>query len=939
MNAVVHTHTPNLVVYDPRSQVACAVDYCRSHTQDLAQRRITRTRYDEAGRAVAQWDPRLYNLHMDDPTVPPNLANVYSLTGQVLSTQSVDAGLRVQLFGESGQGVYFQDGRGTQREVEFDALLRPLAVFEQGLCTERFTYAGADPIAASHNQCRQIIRHDDPAGTRHFNEYAMGGAVLDQVQHFLQALDTPDWPMPTQQRDDLLEPGDGARTLAYLNALGEVMQQTDAAGNHQGSHYSVDGQLREAWLQLKDSPTRKVLVSAITYDAHGRTERKTLGNGVISQFEYSPQDGRLMNLRSHRGSGERLQDLHYVYDPVGNIVSIEDKTLAVRFFANQRIDPISCFWYDSLYQLFEATGYEAGSAGKGPNQQADPRAVANFRQTYRYDLGGNLLELIHHGPQNHGRVLKAARYSNRCLPERDGVPPTEAEIAAAFDANGNLLALEMGRALEWDHRNQLAQVRPVQRQSALDDTERYIYGADGMRQRKVRTAQTNARAVISETRYLPGLEIRNVYGDELQVITAGAVQVLHWETAPPKRMANDQLRYTLEDHLGSCALELDADARVVSRESYHPFGSTAFWERGDSSEESYRTLGYSGKERDATGLYYYGLRYYIAWLQRWLNSDPAGPIDGLNLYRMVRNNPVTLNDPDGLSPTGDLVRKVRESKEFLQEFKENPAKALRSMEKTLLESGYPSAQVTEALARVSARLKEDVSDVTARTGAMSLGAPQKKISAERYENMKTFFDIYSTNAGAAAINTAMRNNSAISLQGAKIVSELSRRHGAEHFEGRSGRERKANLIATADTLDRNDIKHIANTLYKQVNENTSTFFRGQSITDEGLDRFLEAKGSDTVFYSPSLLSVSRSKAVAEEFMGGGQLELLFEIKGFSASTMTSSLTAKGESEHVFSPHADFRVINVGTRAANKNQYLVKLEEIRGHHGERKVMPY
>ncbi|MBI0251020.1 hypothetical protein HRJ38_20840, partial [Yersinia pestis subsp. pestis] len=32
----------------------------------------------------------------------------------------------------------------------------------------------------------------------------------------------------------------------------------------------------------------------------------------------------------------------------------------------------------------------------------------------------------------------------------------------------------------------------------------------------------------------------------------------------------------------------------------------------------------------------------------WLSADPAGTIDGLNLYRMVRNNPVGLMDGDGL---------------------------------------------------------------------------------------------------------------------------------------------------------------------------------------------------------------------------------------------------------------------------------------------------
>lgn len=48
--------------------------------------------------------------------------------------------------------------------------------------------------------------------------------------------------------------------------------------------------------------------------------------------------------------------------------------------------------------------------------------------------------------------------------------------------------------------------------------------------------------------------------------------------------------------------------------------------------------------------FHYGYRYYKPWAGRWLSADPAGTIDGLNLYRMVRNNPVTLRDSDGRAP-------------------------------------------------------------------------------------------------------------------------------------------------------------------------------------------------------------------------------------------------------------------------------------------------
>ena len=42
-----------------------------------------------------------------------------------------------------------------------------------------------------------------------------------------------------------------------------------------------------------------------------------------------------------------------------------------------------------------------------------------------------------------------------------------------------------------------------------------------------------------------------------------------------------------------------------------------------------------------------GARYYAPWLARWTAADPAGMVDGPNLYAYVRGNPVRLVDPDG----------------------------------------------------------------------------------------------------------------------------------------------------------------------------------------------------------------------------------------------------------------------------------------------------
>ena len=54
-----------------------------------------------------------------------------------------------------------------------------------------------------------------------------------------------------------------------------------------------------------------------------------------------------------------------------------------------------------------------------------------------------------------------------------------------------------------------------------------------------------------------------------------------------------------------------------------------------------------GKRLDATGLIYFGQRYYDPNLSRWLTPDPAGPLDSSNLYQYVFNNPLAYLDPDG----------------------------------------------------------------------------------------------------------------------------------------------------------------------------------------------------------------------------------------------------------------------------------------------------
>ncbi|MDL5599943.1 RHS repeat-associated core domain-containing protein [Bacillus subtilis] len=644
-----HINTPRVSVVDPRGLPVRTVDYCRTVEGGPVDLRINRTLHDPAGNAVKHWDPRLWLSQAGDPLTPANLTQVFVLDASVIRSDSVDAGTQIELKGLATQTVFSWDSRQTQREIEHDYLLRPVAIFEEGTgeprrCVERLTYGHPGSGNQSRNQFGQLIRHDHPAGSVLFNAFAISGPCTEDTRHFTLDPLTPHWPELEADRQRLLEPGVGATSQWRHGALGDVLEQTDARDNRHAFALTVDGRLHERRLQLKGEP-EQILVTDIRYNAQGNVTQHTAGNGVHTNRTYRPEDDRLLGLRSEDAHGLGLQHLIYGYDRVGNVLSIEDRTLPIRYFANQRIEPVSRFVYDSLYQLTKASGWEAGTVNQGPQSMGriDPAAVSNYQQTYEYDPGGNLRNLIHVGPQSHGRKLQPASYSNRTLPYTD-VIPGDPQIEAAYDRRGNLLELEAGRVLSWNLRNQLQSVSPVARASGLNDHEVYLYDGSSQRVRKIRSLLTNARTLVADVRYLPGLELRtdNGSGERLQVIIADNARVLRWESPPPWG-ADIQFRYQHVDRLGSGSLETADDGAVISRETFHPYGTSA-WKDG---EFSYKYIRYSGKERDATGLDSFGLRYYIPWLQHWLNPDPKGMIDGPNLYRMVANSPVTFFDSDG----------------------------------------------------------------------------------------------------------------------------------------------------------------------------------------------------------------------------------------------------------------------------------------------------
>jgi len=107
-----------------------------------------------------------------------------------------------------------------------------------------------------------------------------------------------------------------------------------------------------------------------------------------------------------------------------------------------------------------------------------------------------------------------------------------------------------------------------------------------------------------------------------------------------------EIFYYHSDHLGSPVAITNQDGNVVWSASYKPFGeSFNVW--GDNDYQ------YNAKEKDNSGLFYYGARYYDADLGRFTSADTVkGDIKSpqtLNKYIYTSNNPLKYVDPSGMA--------------------------------------------------------------------------------------------------------------------------------------------------------------------------------------------------------------------------------------------------------------------------------------------------
>lgn len=638
--------------YHPTKRLA-AVTYPGGRTAAL--------HYDGQGRITTKtlsgWLPLHYSYGLESGATGPREVRQLHLGDDPKTIHTAHYDLVGQLVGESKHLIdqtlataYTYDARGTLTHIDAPGPLEITNVPDYASETLTRTYPGGDQLAVTATNALgqlQSLAVSDPLGN------LLATSLEYDAQHRLATIDRP--ATEGQERNDVAlhygTPGENAhgrlkeivdhfgttrfwygtsgaveaveRKLEELPEPLKVISEKDGFGNVTAMHYphglsihyERDDQLRVTTIR-KDSADGLV-IATLSYDAAGNPEQIAYGNGITTNYTYDLA-GRVARIVSGTETTPQL-DEQYTYDPRGN------KTKVVHLDGS-KVEYV----YDGANRLTEATYYK--------NEAKDPYET----QEYQYDADGNRIQ-YHDALKTIDYEYSADKLTKATV--RDKGDNGKIRITTEYEyALGNLVAqkeyrhgtLTLTKTFAYDAEHRLTKVTVLDDPNRFATSSEYTYDYAGRRER----VTTDGRA-----QYFG-------YGESLdplvEVNAAGEIETAHIFLGSRRVAAitGDTLKILQADELGNVLKVTDEGGTVTQTTRYDPFGNINFQNGTDPNP-----YGYAGKPYDqATGLIYFGARYYDPQLGRYLTRDPLA--QGVNHYLYVDNNPLVRRDIFGLCMDG-----------------------------------------------------------------------------------------------------------------------------------------------------------------------------------------------------------------------------------------------------------------------------------------------
>jgi RHS repeat-associated protein len=443
--------------------------------------------------------------------------------------------------------------------------------------------------------------------------------------------------------------------------------------------------------------TSDARTTTYSYTKGGQLSTKTLPNGTCLTYTYTPlgylltktsSDGSLAQTFTHSLTGHLLtaSDGHHSVkreiDPFGNILSEEIDGLIL----TKTYDPLNRLKTITLPDRSSIL-YEYDPAYLRSIKRLSSQNLPLYTHTYEsYDQAGNLLseQLIHGlGKNSHIYNPTGTKHSvyNPYFNQRISYDPGSrvqdtSEGHYEYNELSEITLEQFAEATliyDYDsHHNRIQKNDLIIEHNLLDEPTYQSYDLNGNLKKHNQfhldydalNRLTRARNNETETLFhydpldrcisasINGAQEFYLYhnSDELGSFTSnGSTKELKVPglSAPIALEIQGQAFAPLCDHIGSIRCWINS-ATIPQKVDYTAFGE------GLSGKPI--IWGYSGKRfYQQLGLYNFGKRFYDPISGRWITTDPAGQIDGTNLYAYALNNPLLYRDFDGQSIGGYLL--------------------------------------------------------------------------------------------------------------------------------------------------------------------------------------------------------------------------------------------------------------------------------------------